>query len=41
MTSIQTKEGWMYLTVIIDLFNRKIVGWAMSDNLSTGDTYGC
>jgi len=38
MTYIQTKEGWMYLTVIIDLFNRKVVGWAMSDNLSTGDT---
>ena len=38
MTYIQTKEGWMYLTIIIDLFNRKVVGWAMSDNLSTQAT---
>lgn len=38
MTYIQTKEGWVYLTVIIDLFNRKVVGWAMSDNLSTEAT---
>ena len=38
MTYIETKQGWMYLTVIIDLFNRKVVGWAMSDNLSTKDT---
>jgi len=38
MTYIQTKEGWMYLAIIIDLFNRKVVGWAMSDNLSTQDT---
>ena len=38
MTYIETNQGWMYLTVIIDLFNRKVVGWAMSDNLSTKDT---
>ena len=38
MTYIQTAEGWVYLTVIIDLFNRKEVGWAMSDNLSTKAT---
>ena len=38
ITYIQTKQGWMYLTVIIDLFNRKVVGWAMSDNLTTEAT---
>ena len=38
ITYIQTKQGWMYLTVIIDLFSRKIVGWSMSDNLTTQDT---
>ena len=38
ITYIQTKEGWIYLTVIIDLFNRKVVGWAMSDNLTTEAT---
>lgn len=38
ITYIQTKQGWMYLTVIIDLFHRKVVGWAMSRTLSTNDT---
>jgi transposase InsO family protein len=28
----------MYLTVIIDLFNRKVVGWSMGDNLTIKDT---
>ena len=26
ITYIETKQGWMYLTVVIDLFNRKVVG---------------
>jgi len=38
ITYIQTKQGWMYLTVIIDLFHRKIVGWSMSQTLTTSDT---
>lgn len=38
ITYIQTKQGWMYLTVIIDLFHRKVVGWSMGQTLSTGDT---
>lgn len=38
ITYIPTKQGWMYLTVIIDLFHRKVVGWSMSDNLGTEDT---
>ncbi len=38
ITYIETKQGWMYLTVIIDLFDRKVVGWSMSDNLTTEDT---
>ena len=28
----------MYLTVIINLFNRKVVGWSMSDSLTTEST---
>lgn len=35
---VETKQGWMYLTVIIDLFNRKVVGWSMSDDPSTERT---
>ena len=38
ITYIRTKEGWMYLTVIIDLFNRKVIGWSMGETLSSEDT---
>jgi transposase InsO family protein len=30
---IRTAEGWLYLAVILDLFTRKVVGWAMRDHL--------
>ena len=33
LTFIATKEGWLYLAVIIDLFSRIVVGWAVSDSL--------
>ena len=29
ITYIPTDEGWMYLAAVMDLFSRKIVGWAM------------
>ena len=38
ITYVQTNQGWSYLTVIIDLFNRKVIGWALSDTLNTEDT---
>ena len=38
ITYIKTKQGWLYLTVIIDLFNRKVVGWALSRDLTTNNT---
>lgn len=31
VTYIQTDEGWLYLAVLIDLFSRRVVGWAMSE----------
>ena len=31
VTFIPTREGWLYLSVLIDLFSRKVVGWSMSD----------
>jgi putative transposase len=31
VTFISTREGWLYLAVLIDLHSRKVVGWAMSD----------
>jgi len=33
ITYIWTHEGWLYLAVILDLFSRQIVGWAMSHRL--------
>jgi putative transposase len=33
ITYVQTGEHWLYLAVILDLFNREIVGWAMSDRI--------
>jgi len=29
LTYIQTGEGWLYLTIVLDLFNREIVGWSI------------
>lgn len=35
ITYLPTQAGWVYLAVVIDLFSRKVVGWSMSDCLST------
>ena len=29
-TYIETTEGWLYLAIVLDLFSRKVIGWAMS-----------
>jgi transposase InsO family protein len=34
ITAIVTKEGWLYLAVVLDLFSRKVIGWAMSDRMT-------
>ncbi len=34
MTYIETEEGWIYLTVVIDLFDRKVIGWSISKTMS-------
>jgi putative transposase len=33
ITYIPTDEGWLYLATVLDLYSRRIVGWAMSDSL--------
>lgn len=30
---VWTNEGWLYLAVVIDLFSRRVVGWAVSDRM--------
>jgi putative transposase len=34
ITYLPTAEGWLYLAVTLDLFSRKVVGWAFSDRLT-------
>jgi len=38
LTYIQTKEGWLYLTVVIDLFDRKVIGWSFSSGMTAQET---
>ena len=38
ITYIRTGEGWLYLTTIMDLFHRKVVGWSMSRTMSVEQT---
>jgi transposase InsO family protein len=33
ITYIRTRIGWLYLAVVMDLYSRKIVGWAMAPNM--------
>ena len=35
ITYIPTHQGWLYLAGVLDLYSRKIVGWAMSDTIDT------
>ena len=35
ITYIRTYEGWLYLACVMDLFSRKVVGWSMSDTISS------
>jgi transposase InsO family protein len=32
VTYLPTREGWLYLAVLLDLYSRAVVGWAMSTN---------
>ena len=34
ITYIETLEGWLYLAVVIDLFSRQVVGWAMGERIN-------
>lgn len=34
ITYIPTREGWLYLTVVMDLFSRVIMGWDLSESLA-------
>lgn len=38
ITYVHTKEGFLYLTTVMDLYDRKIIGWSLSDGMSTHET---
>lgn len=33
ITYIETKEGWLYLAIILDLYSRKVIGWSMAKHM--------
>jgi transposase InsO family protein len=36
ITYIWTLEGWLYLAVILDLYSRQVIGWAISKRMTSG-----
>ena len=38
ITYIRTMKGWLYLTIILDLYDRKVIGWALSTDMSAEST---
>jgi transposase InsO family protein len=35
ITAIPTREGWLYLAVLLDLYSRRVVGWALDTSMET------
>ena len=38
ITYISTKQGWLYLTTVMDLADRKVIGWALSETMKASAT---
>ena len=38
ITYIRTKTGWLYLTTVIDLYDRKVIGWSFSKDMTAANT---
>ena len=38
ITYIRTIEGFLYLTIVLDLYDRKVIGWSLYDEMSTEKT---
>ena len=38
ITYVNTLQGWTYLTTVIDLYDRKVIGWALSNRMYTSQT---
>lgn len=35
ITYLRTGEGWLFLATVIDLFSRRVIGWAVADHMRT------
>jgi putative transposase len=35
ITYVRSREGWLYLSLVLDTYSRKIVGWSMANHLRT------
>jgi transposase InsO family protein len=35
ITYIHTEEGWLYLSAVLDIYSRQVVGWSMSDRMTS------
>ncbi|WP_232335713.1 IS3 family transposase [Mucilaginibacter arboris] len=38
ITYIKTRQGWLYLTTVLDIGDRKIIGWALSSTMKATET---
>ncbi len=38
ITYIKTKQGWLYLTTVVDIGDRKVIGWALSSTMKAIET---
>ena len=38
ITYVRTNQGWLYLTIVMDLYDRKIIGWSMSRTMEADRT---
>jgi transposase InsO family protein len=38
LTCLRTRGGWVYLTVVLDLYDRKVIGWALSADMESAHT---
>ena len=35
ITYLRTNEGWLYLAMVLDLYDRKVIGWSIQDNITS------
>ena len=38
LTYIRPNEGWLYLTIVMDLYDRRIIGWSLSTSMKAAET---